>query len=95
MAGSRQQLIWYGEAISGGRVLPGQQGTGCSCGPTSPSMHVTRMRPGRVLNLSLIELQLLDPYLSQLFMGDAANMVFGLVPSGGYKNPANIGDNSS
>lgn len=51
--------------------------------------------PGQVLNLHLIELQLSDPCPSWLSVGDTTNMVFGLVPSGDYKNPANIGNNSS
>lgn len=55
------------------------------------------MGPGWVLNLPFIfiEVQLSDPYPSQLLMEDAAYTAFGLVPSGGYKNPPNIGDNSS
>lgn len=53
------------------------------------------MGPGQVVNLPVTEAQLSDPHPSQLFMEGAANMVFGLVPSGGYKNPANIGNNSS
>lgn len=62
---------------------------------SSPNRHLTRLGPGQVLNLPAIEAQLSDPHPSQLFMEGAANMVFGLVPSGGYKNPANVGDNSS
>ena len=93
--GPDTQLIGYQEAIFGGQVLPGLQSPGCSHGPSSPSRHLTRMGPGLVLNLPLIGVQLSDPYLSQLFMEDAANMGFGLVLSGGYKNPANIGNNSS
>lgn len=59
------------------------------------SRHLARMGPAQVLNLPVIEGQLSDAHPSQLFAEGAANVVFGLVPSGGYKNPANTGDNSS
>lgn len=68
--------------------------------PRALAVHVDptgihREGPGQALNLHLIELQLLDLCSSWLSVGDAANTVFGLVPSGDYKNPANIGHNSS
>lgn len=97
MAGPDTQLIRMGRpSVEGAGVGAAWAAAHWLCVETSSlSRHLTRMGPGQVLNLPIIEVQLSDPPPSQLFMEGTANMVSGLVLSGGYKNPANIGDNSS
>lgn len=93
-AGPRHTADWVCGDHLWGQVLPGHQGISCAWEPSPPPAGTSQGRDMEILNLHLTEAQLSDPHPFRLFKEDAANMVFDLVPSGGYKNLANTGDNS-